>query len=170
MANEYNWSDWAPTEEATLLFAFDGAGRVLLIHKKRGLGKGKINAPGGRLEQGETALQAAVRETREEVGLDVKDAVFRGKLLFHFVDGYNLLGYVFSATKWNGAPVETDEALPEWFAINAIPYERMWADDALWLPLMLAGETFEGKFVFDGDIMLQNEVAVVERQEDGPCR
>ena len=168
---KYDWSLWKTTEEATLLFAFDGAGRVLLIHKKRGLGKGKINAPGGRLEPGESALEAAVRETREEVGLDVKNAVFRGRLFFHFVDGYNLLGHVFSATEWSGAPVETDEALPEWFALGGIPYARMWADDALWLPLMLAGENFVGKFVFDDDIMLENDVAVVGRQEnDAPCR
>ncbi len=66
--DSFDWSTWTPTEEATLLFAFDGGGRVLLIHKKRGLGKGKINGPGGRLEAGETPVQAAVRETREEVG------------------------------------------------------------------------------------------------------
>jgi hypothetical protein len=30
----------------------------------------------------------------------------------------------------------------------------MWADDRLWIPLMLDGKAFEGRFVFDGDRML----------------
>jgi len=155
----YDWSAWKPAEEATLLFLFDkAAGRVLLIHKKRGLGKGKINGPGGRLEPGETPLRAALRETREEVGVIVPDAEFCGLLRFHFTDGYDLLGHVFRAAEWEGEPIETDEAAPEWFPLAAIPYERMWADDSLWFPLMLAGETFEGNFVFDGETMLESDI------------
>jgi hypothetical protein len=34
----------------------------------------------------------------------------------------------------------------------------MWVDDALWLPLLLAGERFRGRFVFDRDTMLDHEV------------
>jgi hypothetical protein len=49
----------------------------------------------------------------------------------------------------------------------------MWADDALWLPVLLAGEPFRGWFVFDGDRMLD---AVLETGADanptaaGPSR
>ena len=163
MAHDVNfdWSVWMPKEEATLLFVLDkSAERVLLIHKKRGLGAGKINGPGGRLEPGETPLQAALRETREEVGVTAKNAVQCAKLSFHFTDGYDLLGHVFHAAEWEGEPVETDEALPEWFPFGAIPYGRMWADDAFWFPLLLAGKTFEGKFVFDNDTMLSHEITV----------
>lgn len=156
--DSFDWSTWKPTEEATLLFAFDDKGRVLLIHKKRGLGKGKINGPGGRLEPGETPVQAAVRETSEEVGLEILDPQFCGTLHFHFVDGYNLTGYIYKAYSWRGDPIETDEALPEWFSVDAIPYERMWADDLYWFPLLLDGIIFEGKFVFDGDTMLSKSI------------
>lgn len=157
-SDSFDWSHWTPTEEATLLFAFDGEGRVLLIHKKRGLGQGKINGPGGRLELGETPVQAAVRETEEEVGIVVGDPQFCGTLQFHFTDGYNLTGYVFKAYSWSGNPIETDEALPEWFSVDAIPYERMWADDRYWFPSLLVGRIFRGRFIFDGDTMLSNSV------------
>jgi 8-oxo-dGTP diphosphatase len=49
-----DWSVWQPTERANLCFVTRGD-EVLLIHKKRGLGAGKINGPGGRIEPGETA-------------------------------------------------------------------------------------------------------------------
>lgn len=155
-----DWAQWKPTESATLLFVMDNdAERILLIHKKRGLGKGKINGPGGRIEPGETPEAAAIRETQEEVGITPKNPVFCGLLRFQFTDGYALLGYVYRATQWDGELVETDEAQPEWFPVAAIPYERMWADDRHWFPHLLAGETFEGWFVFDGDTMLEKRIS-----------
>lgn len=161
-----DWSAWSPTEVATLLFVFDAAGRVLLIHKKRGLGRGKINGPGGRLEPGETPVQAAVRETREELGIDVADPRFCGSLRFQFTDGYAILGHVFKATRWIGDPVETDEAVPEWFPVDAIPYDRMWEDDRHWFPLMLTGTPFSGRFVFDGETMLSMALEPVFDEAD----
>jgi 8-oxo-dGTP diphosphatase len=70
-----------------------------------------------------------------------------------------------------GTPVSTPEADPFWCAIGEIPYDRMWADDPLWLPRVLAGEKVLGRFIFDGDRMLSHEVrrlipvtcAVIER-------
>ena len=89
--DEIDWENLKFTEEAVLCF-IRNEGKVLLIHKKTGLGKGKINAPGGRIEQGETAAQAAVRECTEEVGLTPKAVVPAGTLHFYFRDGYSLKG------------------------------------------------------------------------------
>ncbi len=50
---------WQPEQLATLLFVVRD-GKILLIPKKRGLGAGKINGPGGRLVPGETFKEAAV--------------------------------------------------------------------------------------------------------------
>jgi len=150
-----DWASWRPRDVATLLFVIRG-GEALLMRKKRGLGAGKINAPGGRLEPGETALQAAVREVEEEVCVRPVGARARGELRFQFVDGYGLECHVFSADACEGEPAETDEAAPRWVPLDAIPYGEMWADDAVWLPLMLAGVGFSGRFVFDGDRMLDH--------------
>ena len=45
--------------------------KILLPIKKRGFGKGKNNGVGGKLEDGETELEAMIRETKEEIGVDV---------------------------------------------------------------------------------------------------
>ena len=149
----HDWRAWQAAERATLAFVVKD-NRVLLIHKKRGLGAGKINAPGGRLEPGETALQAAVRETREEVGVTPTGLEERAVLRFAFTDGYGLECHVFVASGAEGTPVETDEALPFWCALDEIPFGKMWADDRVWLPLALEGRTLEAWFVFDGDVAL----------------
>ena len=65
-----DWKSWQPGVRATLMFIIDEAKReVLLIRKKRGLGAGKINGPGGKIDPGETSLECAVRETQEELGV-----------------------------------------------------------------------------------------------------
>ena len=79
------WNDWQPTMRASLCFV-RREGKILMIRKKRGLGAGKINGPGGRLESGESALDAALRETQEEVGVTPFDLSQRGELHFQFVD------------------------------------------------------------------------------------
>lgn len=153
-----DWSSWKPRERATLLFVVRG-GQVLLILKKRGLGAGKINGPGGRLDPGETPLACAIREVQEELRVTPTGVREAGELYFQFADGHSIHGYVFRADDCDGDPQETDEADPRWTPIDAIPYDRMWADDALWMPLLLAGRPFVGRFLFDGDRMLWHEVA-----------
>ena len=51
-----------------------------------------------------------------------------------------------------------DTANPLWTAIDEIPYDRMWPDDRIWLPLLLERRPFLGRFVFDGDAMLDHHL------------
>ena len=154
---DIDWSNWKPKDVAVLSFVLRG-GEALLIRKKRGLGAGKINAPGGRIEPGETPEAAAIRESQEEVGVTPLAPRRRGHLRFQFADGYSLECHVLSSYACEGEPHETDEADPFWSSLHALPYDEMWSDDRLWLPLMLAGRPFRGHFLFDGDRMLDHEL------------
>lgn len=85
---------------------------VLLIRRGRPPRQGEWSLPGGRIEPGERAVEAAFRELREETGveaeitglIDVVDGVFpeEGR---HYV----LIDY---AARWlSGEPVAGDDAL-----------------------------------------------------------
>ena len=156
---DIDWSTWEPVDRATLLFVIRD-GQVLLIRKKRGLGAGKVNGPGGRRDPGETPLECAVREVQEELCVTPTGIEPRGELRFQFIDGYSIHVHVFSASDCDGEPEETEEAIPLWTDLDRIPYDEMWADDRLWLPLMLKGTAFTGRFIFDGDTMLDHEIEV----------
>lgn len=155
--SEIDWASWRARDVATLVFV-RREGEVLLMRKKRGLGAGKINGPGGRIEPGEEAVACAVREVQEELCVTPLGLEPVGENAFQFVDGYSIHAAVFRATAFTGVPTETDEAIPLWFDLAHLPYDEMWEDDPLWLPHVVAGRRFSGRFVFDGDVMLDHAI------------
>ena len=157
LVTDVDCSAWEPTVRATLLFVVVD-GRVLLIHKQRGIGAGLINGPGGKIDAGETALEAAMRETHEEVGIVATGVREAGEMRFEFVRGMRMHVTIFRADGHEGEPVATDEAIPEWFPVAAVPFERMWADDELWFPHLLARERFTGWCTFDGERLLDARI------------
>jgi 8-oxo-dGTP diphosphatase len=160
-----DWSVWQPNMLATLLFVVRDD-QVLLIHKKTGLGAGKINGPGGKIEPGETPVEGAVREIEEELCIVAADPVEVGTLRFAFVDGLHIHCTVFRSASFTGEPTETHEAKPQWFRFDEIPYDQMWADDRHWLPRMLQGERFDSWFEFDGETMLSKRIEWIGRIDD----
>ncbi|MTI12516.1 8-oxo-dGTP diphosphatase [Sansalvadorimonas verongulae] len=151
--SDIDWTNWRPKDPATLVFVFKDD-QVLLIKKKRGLGAGKINGPGGKLEPGETPEQCAIREVQEELHVTPENLTYHGENLFQFTNGYSIHVHIYSTDQFEGTPTETDEAIPVWYPTNNLPYKEMWADDELWLPLVLEGKSFTGRYIFDDDVMV----------------
>ncbi|MBI3299692.1 MAG: 8-oxo-dGTP diphosphatase [Elusimicrobia bacterium] len=146
--------------DTCLCFTLDAAGgRVLLIKKKRGMGAGKWNGPGGKLEPGESAAAAAGRETREETGVTPVAPRYAGLLEFRFAEGsacWDNLCRVYRADAHEGSlGPENDECAPGWVSVAEIPYDAMWEDDRSWLPLLLDGRPFHRVYRFGaGDALL----------------
>lgn len=109
----------------------DDSGRVLLARRAA---PPIWNLPGGGVEPGEPPWEAAVRETREEVGLDVAIARLTG-VYDRSPDGDPVL--VFRATVTAGAPATTAEATEVgWFDPHRLPepinpYQRERIADAV---------------------------------------
>ena len=156
-------SQWRPEVVGTLMFVVQGD-QVLLIHKKTGHGAGRVNGPGGKVEVGESALQAACRETEEEVGISVSAAWCGAEMRFVEREGPQWLGFAFVALAFSGDARASDEADPFWCPIDEIPFERMWPDDAIWLPRVLSrarsgdlGPPTVGNFLFEDERLLDTD-------------
>ena len=133
-----------------------GGVEVLLGRKKHGLGMGYFVGLGGKLEPGESAVDAAVREVFEESGVVVaaSDLEPRGLLTYHFPhrEAWSQESSVFVCRSWRGEPSGSDELDPEWFALDAVPLGEMWDDARRWLPGVLAGGRVRRTFVFGEDL------------------
>ena len=147
-------------QQATLCYILKND-QVLLIRKKRGIGAGKINGPGGKVDPGETPLDAAVRETHEEVGVTPLNLDLRGELRFHFAGGPTVHCLIYVSREYRGELCETEEAVPMWYPVNELPYADMWADDRHWLPLLLGGKRFRGSVKVEGEEALDQQIEVL---------
>ena len=153
----------------TLCYVFK-EGKVLLGFKKQGFGVGRWNGFGGKVQENESIEDAARRELKEEAGLGVEFLREHGVLNFEFENDPDTLEvHVYSTSEFHGEPNESDEMRPEWFKLDQIPYDKMWVDDQYWMPLMLEGKSFDGKFKFrDIDTLLHHEIN--ERVNRGEMR
>jgi ADP-ribose pyrophosphatase YjhB (NUDIX family) len=108
----------------------DGNGRVLLVKETKPINVGKWNLPGGHREVHETIWEAALREVREEVHLEVTLTALLG---VYAVGEAVRFGYL--ATPTDGTPVAGDDiAEVRWWSaeeIAATPDAELVAPDSL---------------------------------------
>jgi 8-oxo-dGTP diphosphatase len=117
------------------LLLTDATGRLLLA-RRDGVshGAGLWGLPGGHLDPGESFLAAAVRETREEVGVVADPRDVRPYGVQHYSDdGTRGVSVFFTTAVWQGDPRPVAECSEVgWFPPDALP------DDTLgWLPPIL---------------------------------
>ncbi len=143
----------------SLCFVYDEQ-RILLGMKKRGFGRGKWNGFGGKLENGESTEEAALRELEEEIRIKAVELRPRGIIDFYWIKERSLHHVnLFSVSKFTGKPVESEEMLPMWFNRNEIPYDNMWIDDKVWLPYILNERNIKSHFNFyDNDNFLSYHI------------
>ncbi len=125
-------------------------GEILLAMKKRGFGAGRWNGAGGKPIPGETIEQTAVREAKEEIGVEARSLGCVAKINFYFAERpeWNQQVHVFFAREWSGEPVESEEMAPRWFSLQELPFKEMWPDDIYWLPKVLERKFLSADFLF----------------------
>jgi len=70
---------------------------------------------------------------------------------------------IFTATKWDKEPTESEEMAPKWFSKNKIPYENMWPDDIYWLPQVIKGIKIKAHFKLDqNDTIQSRNISIVK--------
>ncbi len=159
------------SKNVTLIFAINKKeNKILLIYKKRGFGKGKYNGVGGKVEEHESIKKAALREFEEEVSLKAKSLDKKAVLFFKNFNVEkevyeSMLCHVFFTYDYYDHEKESEEAKPEWFSIDEIPYNRMWEDDIYWLPKVLEGKFVYGEFYFK-DWKLKDHKVFEVKQKD----
>jgi 8-oxo-dGTP diphosphatase/2-hydroxy-dATP diphosphatase len=138
--------------------------RIFLGMKKKGLGAGRWNGFGGKVEMRESIENAVKREVLEESGVEVLRIEKMGQIDFEFAakPGDFLEVHIYKGEGWKGELKESNEMVPRWWPIDDIPLAQMWPDDRYWIPLFLAGKKFTGRFLFGPhDSVLEYSLKIV---------
>ncbi len=112
-----------PYAASYLLLEKDG--KYLLGKRKGGWMEGYYGIPSGHLEDGETPTEAAIRETKEEIGVDIdpKDLEMRHVLYRNSTDRI-YVDFFFTCKKWTGEPkiMEPNKCSElTWFQKDTLP-------------------------------------------------
>lgn len=143
-------------QKATLIFPIEH-GQVLLsfVHKPDKVISNKWNGYGGKLETpNENPLYRALKEFYDEVYLMARPENLKLVAVNSFYFGKEATEPAFKVAvylldRFQGIPGNSAEmSNPTWFNFEKIPYQHMMPGDEIWLPLLLAGETFEGTIIF----------------------
>lgn len=145
--------------ETVLCFVRDHEGRFLFMARGKKPGDvhaGKYNAPGGKIEPGESPVEALRREVEEETGLRVTAYRRLGFLAFpgfhHDAAGLPVdeSMHVFLVTGWEGRLVaECEEGELEWVAADDVLKLPLWEGDRLFIPYVVSARRFEGKLTYE---------------------
>ncbi|MET8006268.1 NUDIX hydrolase [Nonomuraea glycinis] len=109
------------------------AGEVLLcLRQGTGYRDGWFCLPSGHLDDGETVIECAIREAREEVGVSITPASLRPAAVLHHLspEGKPRVGFFFATSRWDGEAVNAEPgkcAKIEWVPVtlppdNTVPY------------------------------------------------
>jgi 8-oxo-dGTP diphosphatase len=138
------------TTDATLCHLLRG-NRLLLKKANRGISRGKWNAPGGKIEPGETPQKNTRREVLEETGIVAGELFLHGKINYIMGRGEprRIRVFLFSTDQFSGKPKGTEEGPVRWFSTAQLPMAQMWDDDRYWIHLMLNRCRFDAVFHYD---------------------
>ncbi|MFZ6031091.1 MAG: NUDIX hydrolase [Chloroflexota bacterium] len=123
---------------------------TLMLHrvkKANDMHQGKWNGLGGKLEPGESPEECAIREIREEAGLQVHSLILKGVLTFPAFDDFeDWYCFVFLIEGFSGALIDSDEGDLCWIPDEELLSLDLWEGDRIFIPWLDRPGVFSGKF------------------------
>lgn len=138
----------------TVLIYLEKNNKYLMLYRNKKINdynKNKWLGIGGKIEAGETSLDAVKRETKEETNLDLIDCVYRGKIHFYF-DEFEELMDVYYSNNFKGKLKECNEGDLKYIPKKDIFNLELWPSDYLFLDvLMKTDEIFDFTFYYENN-------------------
>jgi len=102
----------------TQVYIFDG--HNILIQNRKGHTWTGLAVPGGHVKHNEPTIQSAIREVKEETGLDVKDLVLFGTHQYTCPEDGESIAMLYYTTKFSGELKSSEEGEVSWMNIENV--------------------------------------------------
>mgnify|MGYP000491247489 FL=1 len=81
--------------------------------------EGYYDIPGGKIEEGESPKQTAIREMKEETGIEIQNLKYKGIMTIEYPDRLFIFD-TFITKEYEGEPQEFEENTSEWIDIDEL--------------------------------------------------
>ena len=104
--------------------------------------QGRYTPVGGKIEDGESPRAAAIREVKEEAGLQLEDVRYCGLLVDSSPTDYNWVCFIYRASVDYFAPPSCTEGTLAWVPIESLATLPTPVTDPYLYPCVLSGKPF----------------------------
>lgn len=149
--NEKRESQMRKTEkvELTTLCMVCADDKILMQNRVKNDWKG-YTLPGGHIEPGESIVESAVREIKEETGLTIKNLKLCGVKQFPIEDGRYLV-FLFRTNEFEGELVSSEEGQMQWVERSRLQEYPLVDDFAELMQVMESENLNEFLYIVDED-------------------
>lgn len=133
--------------EFTVLCLIEDGDRLLLQDRVKADWKG-YTLPGGHVENGESFVDAVIREMKEETGLDIYEPKLVGVKQFP-IEGGRYIVMLYKATKFSGEVVSSDEGRMEWVEYSRLSEINTVDDFEVLLEVMNSDKLSEFRYIIE---------------------
>lgn len=137
---------------ATLCYVSKNNKTLMLYRNKKenDYHEGKWNGLGGKFELGETPEECAIREIKEEAGLNVKNLTLKGFITFPLFDGKDdWYVFLFVINEFDGELIDSPEGKLEWIDNDKLTRLNLWEGDKIFIPWLFQEKFFSAKFNYE---------------------
>ena len=137
---------------ATLCYVSKNNKTLMLYRNKKenDYHEGKWNGLGGKFELGETPEESAIREIKEEAGLNVKDLPLKGFIAFPLFDGKDdWYVFLFVINEFDGELIDSPEGKLDWIDNDKLTRLNLWEGDKIFIPWLFQEKFFSAKFNYE---------------------
>lgn len=97
--------------------------KIMAIKYKRKIDMDYYDIPGGKIEENETSVQAAIREFKEETGIEIINPIYKGNVIVEYPK--RLFDFdIYIANTYIGEPKEFEENFSMWIDIEKLIKEE----------------------------------------------
>jgi 8-oxo-dGTP diphosphatase len=143
----------------TTLVHLERNGKYLMLHrikKEHDENRDKWVGIGGKFEPGESPEDCAIREVREETGLNMRSWAYRGIVTFVSDEWGTEYMHLFYSTDFEGTVKDCDEGVLEWVDKHALLSLPIWEGDKIFLRLLDTDRPFFSlKLRYQGDRLVE---------------
>lgn len=108
-----------PTRKAVRCYLIDNNKVITIKYKKGNKKEDYYDIPGGKIENGELPEQTAIREMKEETGIEIKNPKYKGNIIVEYSDRIYDFD-IFITNNYKGEPQEFEENTSEWIDIKTL--------------------------------------------------